>query len=45
MFLKPTGTLLLSGLSIYADNATAVAGGLVVGDLYKTSTGEIRIVV
>jgi hypothetical protein len=45
MFLKPTGTLLLSSLFIYADNAAAVAGGLVVGDLYKTSTGEIRIVV
>jgi len=45
MFLKPTGTLLLSDLSIYANNAAALAGGLVVGDLYKTATGEVRIVV
>lgn len=29
----------------YADNAAAVAGGLAVGRLYKTSTGEVRIVV
>jgi hypothetical protein len=45
MYLKPTGTLLLSALSTYANNGAAVAGGLVVGDLYKTSTGEVRIVV
>jgi hypothetical protein len=45
MYLKPTGTLLLSGLLTYADNAAALAGGLVTGDLYKTSGGEVRIVV
>ena len=38
-------TLNLTGLSIYADNATAVSGGLAVNDVYKTSTGELRIVV
>lgn len=32
------------GSSTYADNASAKTGGLVVGDLYKTSTGQIMIV-
>jgi hypothetical protein len=32
-------------LPIYADNATAVTGGLTIGYLYKTATGEVRIVV
>lgn len=39
----------LSGASAvyptFADNAAALAGGLVVNDLYKTATGEVRIVV
>ena len=35
----------LTGLSIYANNAAAIAGGLVVNDVYKTATGELRIVV
>jgi len=32
-------------LPVYANNAAAVAGGLAVNDVYKTSTGELRIVV
>lgn len=32
-------------LPTYADNAAAVAGGLQVNQLYKTATGELRIVV
>lgn len=32
-------------LPTYADNAAAVTGGLAVGRLYKTATGEVRIVV
>jgi peptide/nickel transport system permease protein len=35
----------LTALPIYADNATALAGGLIAGDVYKTATGELRIVV
>lgn len=31
--------------NVYADNATALAGGLTVGDLYSTATGEVRVVV
>ena len=32
-------------LPVYADNAAALAGGLVAKDLYSTATGELRIVV
>ena len=32
-----------TGLPEYADEAAATTGGLSTGDLYKTSTGEIRI--
>lgn len=32
-------------LPTYADNATALVGGLSADTLYKTATGEVRIVV
>ena len=32
-----------TGLATYADDTAAGAGGLVAGDVYKTSTGELRI--
>lgn len=32
-----------SSLPVYADNASAVSGGLAVGDVYRTSAGEVRI--
>jgi hypothetical protein len=35
----------LIGLSTYANNAAAVTGGLAVNSVYKTATGELRIVV
>jgi hypothetical protein len=35
----------VTGLSVYANNAAAITGGLVVNDVYKTATGELRIVV
>lgn len=38
-------TVNVLGLSTYADNASAVAGGLSEGDVYKTATGELRIVI
>ena len=43
--LHVTGIVRLQGLSTYANNAAAIAGGLVADDVYKTSTGELRIVV
>ena len=52
---KPTGTYTLATLDdilhinldsrVYADNAAAITGGLVAKDLYRTATGELRIVV
>ena len=38
-------SLRLLDLPTYADNAAAVAGGLAENDVYKTSSGELRIVV
>ena len=32
-------------LPTYANNADAITGGLVANDMYKTATGELRIVV
>ena len=43
--LHVNGTVRLQGLPTYANNAAAVAGGLVADDVYKTSTGELRIVI
>jgi len=38
-------TIQLLALGTYADNVAALAGGLVINDVYKTATGELRIVV
>ena len=43
--LHVNGTVRLQGLPTYANNAAAIAGGLVADDVYKTATGELRIVV
>lgn len=43
--LSATGNANFSGLGVYADNSAAVSGGLSVGDIYSTATGEVRIVV
>lgn len=37
------GTMNLTGLSTYADNAAALVGGLVAGNLYRTATGVLMI--
>ena len=51
---KPTGTYTLATLDdilninldsrVYATNAAAISGGLTVNDVYRTSTGELRVV-
>jgi hypothetical protein len=33
-----------AGLPVYADNAAALAGGLVAGEMYRTATGDLKIV-
>lgn len=37
------GTINVAGLPTYASNSDAVTGGLIVGDIYKNSTGELRV--
>jgi hypothetical protein len=41
--VKNTGVVKISAISEYADNATALAGGLVAGDLYRTGD-DLKIV-
>lgn len=44
--LTMTGNVLnITDLPTYADNAAAISGGLAANRLYKTATGEVRIVV
>ena len=52
---KPTGTYTLATLDdikkidltgrVYENNAASISGGLTTNDVYRTSTGELRIVV
>jgi hypothetical protein len=42
---RESGVLEAKHLPAYADNAAALGGGLVAGQIYKTATGELRIVV
>ena len=45
MISSSATTVSLANLPTYANNSLAVTGGLSVGDLYKTSGGDIKIVV
>lgn len=42
---KHNGSLFYTNIPTFANNAAALGGGLVVGDSYKTATGELRITV
>lgn len=42
--VKSSGIVNIASVPTYADNAAAVAGGLVNGDVYRTSTGQLMIV-
>lgn len=42
---RASGILEAKDLPTYANNAAALAGGMIVGQIYKTATGELRIVV
>ena len=44
MRIKSDGTINFSNVAVYADNAAAKTGGLVDGDVYRTSTGDLKIV-
>jgi hypothetical protein len=39
------GIISIDGLPVYADNAAALVGGLVATNLYRTATGDLKIVV
>jgi hypothetical protein len=41
---QSTATIENGDLPIFADNAAAIAGGLTVGKLYRTATGELKVV-
>jgi hypothetical protein len=43
--VKPSGTIGMPTLPVYANNAAAITGGLISRDVYQTATGELRIVV
>ena len=43
--LKHNRRAAMPALTTYADNAAALSGGLVAGDIYWTSVGDLRIVV
>lgn len=45
MTLNDDGVLNIPLCPTFADNSAAVSGGLATNDVYKTSTGELRIVV
>jgi hypothetical protein len=43
MRIKSSGIINFSNVATYADNAAATTGGLAVGDVYRTSTGQLMI--
>lgn len=43
--IRADGEIALQMLETYATNAAALSGGLAVNDIYKTATGELRVVV
>jgi hypothetical protein len=44
MRIKNTRIINIANTPVYADNAAAKTGGLVDGDVYRTSTGDLKIV-
>lgn len=42
--IKASGIINITNTPTYADNTAALAGGLVAGDIYRTSTGVLMIV-
>ncbi len=41
---QSAATIENGALPVYSDNAAAIAGGLTVGKLYRTATGELKVV-
>lgn len=43
-YIDENGFHVYTSMPVYADNASALAGGLVVGTKYRTATGDLKIV-
>jgi hypothetical protein len=43
MRIKSSGIINFSNAPVYADNAAALAGGLVAGDVYRKADGTLMI--
>ena len=43
MLIKSNGIVNIVNAPVYADNTAALAGGLVAGDIYRTSVGDLMI--
>lgn len=43
--IRASGKMAIKGLQTFTNNAAAITGGLLINDMYKTATGELRIVV
>jgi hypothetical protein len=41
----PVASVTMANLPVYEDNARAVTGGLATGRIYRTATGEMRVVI
>jgi hypothetical protein len=41
---QSAATIENGALPVFADNAAAIAGGLTVGKLYRTTTGDLKVV-
>jgi hypothetical protein len=39
-----SGAIKNPGLPVYADNAAAIAGGLTAGEMYRTASGDLKVV-
>jgi hypothetical protein len=44
MHSATSGAIKNPGLPVFADNAAAIAGGLSVGEMYRTSDGVLMVV-
>jgi hypothetical protein len=44
LYSAKAGEIKNPGLPVFSDNAAALAGGLVAGDMYRTSAGDLKIV-
>jgi hypothetical protein len=44
LYSAKAGEIKNPGLPVFSDNAAALGGGLVAGQMYRTATGDLKIV-